>query len=133
MFEPGPITGIIESNNGTAALVTLADGAQQQLLKCSTQSEAEFLAAFPVGGTASQAKPFVGKFATCLDLVAALEELFSEREIEYGIAGTLDRGNPTDLVMVLTISGLSVLCRPFLESPDGGDGRHFALRPWRAV
>jgi hypothetical protein len=54
MIEAGAITGTIESNNGTEALVSFPVGAQQ-LFERSTGSQAEFLAASPIGGT-TQAK-----------------------------------------------------------------------------
>jgi len=38
-----------------------------------------------------------------------------------------ERDNAALVGMILNVSGLSVFCAPVCESPDGSDGRYFAL------
>ncbi len=123
MFEAEMITGTIESNNGTAALVSFADGAEK-LFERTAESETEFLANFPVGG-AVEAKR-VGGDISRQDLFDAIKNLFGDREIAYSVC-MFKKGNAALVGVALNISGLAVFCAPVFESPDGSDGRYFAL------
>ena len=127
MIEPRTITGTIESNNGTEALVNFADGAQQ-LFERSTGSEAEFLAAFPVGDTV-EANRFAYEISTRDDPFDALEDLFSDQITDGSIIAISKKGKPKPLLIgtAMNISGLAVFCAPGCEAPDGSDGRYFAL------
>jgi hypothetical protein len=124
MIEAGTITGTIESNNGTEALVSFADGAQI-LFERTAESETDFLANLPIGGT-TESKRFACDISTRQDIFAALEYLFRDRGIAYSV-GVIERGDAPLVGLVLNISGLAVFCAPVFESPDGGDGRYLAL------
>lgn len=125
MIETGTIIGTIESNNGTEALVSFADGAQQ-LFERSTESEAEFLAAFPVGDRV-EAQGFAHEISTREDLFAALETMFSDEITDSSIIVISKKGKRLLVGTALNISGLAVFCAPGCEAPDGSDGRYFAL------
>jgi hypothetical protein len=124
MFEAEMISGTIESNNGTEALVSFADGAEK-LFERTAESETEFLANFPVGGTVEAKR--VGGDISRQDLFDAIKNLFGDREIAYSVVGVLKRDKTVLVGIALTISGLAVFCAPVFESPDGSDGRYFAL------
>jgi hypothetical protein len=41
--------------------------------------------------------------------------------------GIFERGNAALVGVTLNISRLAVFCTPIFESPDGSDGRYFAM------
>jgi len=122
--EAETITGTIESNNGTVALVSFADGVQK-LFERTAESEMEFLAKFPIG-SAAEAKRLACDISTRQDIFAALKNLFSDRGISYSVC-MFARGNAALVGTALNISGVAVFCAPDCDSPDGSDGRYFAL------
>jgi hypothetical protein len=124
MIEAGTIIGTVESNNGTEALVSFADGAQKLFQRCA-ESETEFLATFPIGDTV-EADRLACAISTRQDLFDALKNLFSDRGIVYSVC-MFEKGNAALVGVALNISGLAVFCAPVFESPDGSYGRYFAL------
>jgi len=118
------ITGTIESNNGTEALVCFADGAEK-LFERIAESKTEFLARFPLGGMV-EAKRLASDISTRQGMFAALQNLFGDRGITYSVS-MFERNNTALVGTSLNISGLAVFCAPVFESPDGGDERYFAL------
>jgi len=124
MIETETIAVTVKSNNGTEALVSFADGAEK-LFKRTAESEAEFFATFPIGGTA-EAKRLAWDFSTRQGIFAALENLFGDGGISYDV-GMFERGNAALVGMILNVSGLAVFCAPVCESPVGSEGRYFAL------
>ena len=92
----------------------------------STESEAEFLAAFPVGDTV-EAQGFAHEISTREDLFAALETMFSDQITDSSIIVISKKGKRLLVGTALNISGLAVFCAPGCEAPDGSDGRYFAL------
>jgi len=98
------ITGTIESNNGTEALVCFADGAEK-LLKLSGLH-----LIYPRGKACSP----------------PCKSYFGDRGITYSVS-MFERDNTALLGTSLNVSGLAVFCAPVFESPDGGDEQYFAL------
>jgi len=124
MIATETITGTVESNNGTEALVRFADGARK-LFERGAESETEFLANFPVGGTA-EAKRLACDLSTREGIFDGLKNLFGDRKITYDVS-MFKTGNAALVGTALNISDLAVFCAPACESPEGSDGRYFAL------
>jgi hypothetical protein len=118
------ITGTVESNNGTEARVSFSDGARK-IFERTVESETEFLVQFPVGNT-KKAKRLTCDLSTRQGIFDGIENLFGDNGITYSVS-MFESGGAALVGAALNISGLSVFCAPVCESPDGRDGRYFAL------
>jgi hypothetical protein len=128
------VKGHVLSNDGDKALVHHEDGVDKWFSR-GTETAAEFLSLFPVGGeiVAQKAAYLINSREDLFQFFKGFFKKFFKRDFTpadfsiIAVSVSSPEGNAALIGQGIDLPGITVFCAPACEAPDGSAGKYFAL------